>query len=287
MGAGMAHNFLKAGHTVTVWNRSLDRTLPLSGAGALVAETPAEATAQADIVIEVVADDEASRAVWLDPDAGILSQATGGKTLITAASLSISWTTELAAICAERGFKFLDMPLTGSRAGAEGGALQLLVGGDESVLNSIRPTLAAIAKKIHYFGPSPNGMKFKLILNAIQAAHNLAAVEAMQLAESVGLDKSAVASALLDMGPASPLTRMVFDRMSSQSDQVNFAIQWIAKDLRYASEMATEAGLDLPILNDVTWAFDQADSFEEVCELDWMEIYQFLDYERDDREVEF
>src|SRR5689334_620315 len=94
MGAGIANNFLKNGYQVFVWNRNKDRLKPLLEAGAVAVETPKQATEKADIVFEVTANDESSRAVWLEPD-GIFAGASPEKTLITNATLSVPWIDEL------------------------------------------------------------------------------------------------------------------------------------------------------------------------------------------------
>ncbi len=150
----MANNFLKAGYEVLVWNRTQNRVDDIIGAGARWAETPKDAAAKSDILIECVADDAASRAVWTDEVTGILVGAHEGGVYIASSSLSLSWVDELADRCNGRNVSFLDMPLTGSRAGAEGGTLTLLVGGDEYVLDRINEDLKTIAAKIYCFGPS-------------------------------------------------------------------------------------------------------------------------------------
>lgn len=277
MGHGMAENFLKAGHEVTLWNRTPSRGHFLETKGATLAASPRAAVQKAEVVFEVVSDDAASRSVWLGED-GILAAATPAQVLVAASSLSIDWTMELAKICEDKALRFLDIPLTGSRWGAEAGTLQLMAGGDETTLQEIAPTLQSISKKIYHFGPVGSGMRFKLLLNAIQAIHNLAAAEAMALAEATGLDLDKVAEALMEMGPASPLTGIVLKRILEPSEQVNFAIEWIAKDLRYARQMAEQAGMSPPFLADAEYLFTATEQ-AGAGQLDWAEIHRFLDFE--------
>jgi 3-hydroxyisobutyrate dehydrogenase len=277
MGAGMARNFLDKGWTTVVWNRTEDKAAELIGRGAIWAETPRAAAEQADLVIEIVSDDAASAGVWQGED-GILAAARPGQVLVTSASLSMDWTLKLANLCAQRGLQFLEMPVTGGRTGAETGNLQLLVGGDAAVLDQVRDPLGAISKKIYYFGGPGSGMAFKLILNTLQAIHQIGAVEAMRLAEAADLDPEAVSGALLEMGPASPVTKAVLDRMRQETDRVNFSIQWIAKDLRYCRQMAERFGLEMPLLNDVEYMFTAAED-AGIGALDWMELHRYLDFE--------
>lgn len=259
MARGMALNFLKAGYDVTIWNRTRQNVVEVINAGATFAQTPRE-VAGADIVIECVTDDEASRAVWTDATTGILASAKPSSVYIASSSLSLDWTAELSKRCSENNIKFLDMPLTGSRAGAETGTLRLLVGGDETVLDSIREELGAIADKIYYFGPSGSGMRFKLVLNTLLGIHTNAAAQAYVLAQKVGLDPKAVGFALADggMGPASNTNNAVFTNADMPDDQVNFAVQWIEKDLRYARAMARDVGVDFDLLNATSEDFTRA-----------------------------
>lgn len=250
MAAGIAQNFLKHGYKVTVWNRSQERLQPLLEAGASQAESPRAATEQADIVIECVSDDAASKDVWLSED-GILSGATTDKVLIASSSLSLGWTDELAAMCQQKGLQFLDMPLTGSRAGAENGTLRLLVGGEATALESIRKDLEVISEKIYHFGKAGAGMRFKLALNSLIGIHMNAAAQARELAHRAGIDPGRFAHALIDgaMGPASPSTKLVFDSANWEPDHVNFAVQWLEKDLRYARDMAEKYGYRFDLLD--------------------------------------
>lgn len=259
MAAGMARNFIKHGFEVAMWNRSPEHLQPLINDGVKAADSPKALTAGADIIIECVSDDDASKGVWLGDD-GILAGATHEKVLIASSSLSLDWTDELARLCKEQNFPFLDMPLTGSRAGAENGTLRLLIGGDAAVLESIRKDLEAIAEKIYYFGPAGSGMRFKLVLNTLIGIHMNAAAQARELARQAGLDAKAVGDALFDgtMGPASPSTKLVFDSENWEPDHVNFAVQWLEKDLRYARQMAEACGVDFDLLNDTQADYQKA-----------------------------
>lgn len=260
MASGMAQNFMKHGYTVHVWNRTKEHVQPVLDAGAQWAASPKAVVEVVDICIECVSDDEASRHVWTDPETGILAGASQGKVYIASSSLSLAWTDELAQLCKDQGLDFLDMPLTGSRMGAEGGTLKLLIGGDETVLEGIREELGAISDKIYYFGPAGSGMRFKLVLNTLIGIHTNAAAQAAEMARKAGLDVAAVHRALFDapMGPASPTTDMLFKNMDMPAEQVNFAVNWIEKDLRYAQAMAQEYGVDFDLLNDTQADFARA-----------------------------
>ncbi len=250
MAAGMAQNFLKNGYTVYVWNRTKEHVQPLLDNGAAWCETPKDAAAAADIVIECVSDDAASRHVWTDEATGILAGADAEKVLIASSSLSLGWVDELSSICQEKGLQLLDMPLTGSRAGAEGGTLRLLVGGDKAVLESIRTDLEVIAEKIFYFGPAGSGMRFKLMLNTLIGVQTNAAAQAILLAKKAGVDPAVFREAIANgaVGVTSPTTVNALKYVESPTDTVNFAAKWLEKDLRYAREMAKQYGTQFDLL---------------------------------------
>ncbi|HZL08051.1 MAG TPA: NAD(P)-dependent oxidoreductase [Candidatus Dormibacteraeota bacterium] len=253
MGSGIVANYLKAGYEVTIWNRSAKKTEVLRQAGAVLAATPREVTQQADIIFEVTANDESSQAVWQGAD-GILAGADKDKVLIASATLSVDWTISLGELCPKQGFTFFDMPLTGGRVAAESGALSLLAGGNEKKLESLKPDLAAISSKVFYFGPAGSGMKYKLVLNGLQAAHIAAFGEAMRLAKAEGLDLSKVGPALCDR-PGGAVTNLAWTAYQQDQIPLTFSVDWITKDLEYARQMDT--GTELPILDDVLAAYQK------------------------------
>lgn len=254
MGSGIAANFLKAGYPVVVWNRTPAKTANLQRQGASLADSPKAAAAAADVVFEVTANDESSQAVWQGQD-GILAGAAADTVLIASATLTVDWTLRLSRLAAERGFSFFDMPMTGGRVAAESGKLTLLVGGDEQQLDRLKPALSAISAKLFYFGPAGSGMKYKLILNGLQAAHLLAFGEAMRLAQAAGLPADKVGSALCDR-PGGIITEIAWSAYQRTDIPLTFSIDWITKDLTYAKQLASD--LPMPVLDDVLAAYRQA-----------------------------
>ncbi|GAA1553991.1 NAD(P)-dependent oxidoreductase [Actinomadura kijaniata] len=256
MGRGMAVNLVRGGHDVILWNRGplSPETLSSIPETTLVASTPADAARQADVVFEVTADDESSRAVWLGPE-GILAGARPGTILISSATLSADWIAQLADACAERALTFYDMPLTGGAEGARTGNLTMLVGGDPARLPGLDPVLRAISREVRHFGPVGSGTRFKLVLNALQAAHMTAFGEAMKLAAAAGLDLDQVGAALRER-PGGVITRMAHDNLVTPPEPINFSAEWARKDLDYAARLAGPTGY--PLLDATLSVFTQA-----------------------------
>ncbi|HVZ12240.1 MAG TPA: NAD(P)-dependent oxidoreductase [Patescibacteria group bacterium] len=246
MGNGITTNFLKNGYKVFVWNRNPERLKKLIKLGAVAVSSPKEAAESADMVFEVTANDESSEAVWTAND-GILAGANKKSILITCATLSIAWTEKLAKLCAKKGFTFFDMPMTGGRTGAEGGKLFLLVGGDEKKLKEIQKDLAFITEKVTYFGKAGLGMKFKLLLNSLQAIHGVALGEILRLAVATGQDVTRVGDFLVER-PGGGATKNAWTSYQNPPKETSFALNWMTKDLRYTKKMIKN--LKAPLVTD-------------------------------------
>lgn len=245
MGSGMASNFLKNKYEVYVWNRTKSVADKFTKKGAMVCATPAKVVAKADIVFEVTADDESSKQVWLGKK-GILTGADKTKILIASATLSIKWTDELATLCKKKGVTFLDMPLTGSKIGADTGTLTLLCGGDKKVLARITPALKAISAKISYFGLAGQGMRYKLILNYLQGLHMVGFGQAMRMARAGGMNLKKVAEEIVNK-PGGIVAPVASEAYFNPPKKPSFSIEWITKDIKYAKKFAQ--GLDVSLLN--------------------------------------
>lgn len=254
MGQGMADNFLKNGYKLFAWNRTKTVSEKFTRKGAVICTTPAKVSESSDIVFEVTANDKSSKSVWLG-SRGIMSGANKGNVLIASSTLSIEWTDELVNICNDKGFKFLDIPLTGGRIGAETGNLTLLCGGKKSTLTGITSALKTISGNVFHFGPEGHGMRYKLILNFMQATHIVAFGQAMKIAKKSGMDLKKVGKGLA-FRPGGVITEIANSTYFKAPDPITFSIEWIAKDLTYAKKFAK--GLDISLLDDVLKEYKKA-----------------------------
>ena len=244
MGGGMARRLLGAGLPVTVWNRSAARTQPLVEAGAVRAATPREATATADVILSMVADDDASRDVWIGP-AGALEAARAGALLIESSTLSPSWVEELAGRASQQGRQFVEAPVTGSRTHAANGELFFLAGGDPAALERARPLFEVLGRGVAHLGPVGSGARMKLINNFVCGVQVAALAEAITLVERSGLALAAALPILLNGAPGSPLVNAVGPRMASGDYTVAFMLALMRKDLAYAMAEGEANGVPL------------------------------------------
>lgn len=244
MGSGMATNLLKAGFSLVVYNRTAGKAQALVDAGARLASTPAEAAKGASIVISMLADDAASREVWLGKD-GALEVAGKGAVLIESSTVSPGWVAELAGLAAQRGVELLDAPVTGSRMQAAGGQLSFLVGGSDRALEAATPVLKAMGKEIVHLGPLGSGAKLKLINNFLCGVQIASLAEGIAWIERSGLDREKALAFLKTGAGGSPLIGTISTRMVDHNYAVNFLLRLMAKDLQYAQNEAERCNVDL------------------------------------------
>jgi 3-hydroxyisobutyrate dehydrogenase len=244
MGSGMASRLVAAKFDVTVWNRTRARAEALVALGARVASSPRDAALGADVVISMLADDQASRSVWLSD--GAASRAKRGAIFVECGTVSPGWVTELQARAAERGCEVVDAPVTGSKAAAAAGTLLFLAGGDAAVVEQVRPILSVMGSRgVLHVGPIGSGARMKLINNFVSGVQAAALAEALALVERLGLDPAAAFSVLADGAPGSPLVKAVGPRMLARDYAVNFRLELMHKDLTYAMAEGARAGVPL------------------------------------------
>jgi 3-hydroxyisobutyrate dehydrogenase len=244
MGAGMAANLLKAGFSLSVYNRTAAKAQALTVAGARFATTPAEAAKNASVVISMLSDDTASREVWLGSD-GALDAVGKGAILIESSTVSPAWIAELAEAASQRGIDLLDAPVTGSRTQAEAGQLSFLVGGSGAALERAAPVLKAMSKEIVHLGSVGSGAKMKLINNFLCGVQVASLAEGLTWIERSGLDREKALAVLKSGAPGSPLLGAISARMVSQNYSVNFLLSLMTKDLLYAQNEAARNNVDL------------------------------------------
>lgn len=240
MGARMAARQLDAGHTLTVWNRSPERTADLAARGARVAATPREAATGAEVILCMVTDDDASRTVWLGED-GALAGLAEGSVAIEASTLTVAWVLELAEEASASGASFLDAPVVGSRPQADAGVLISLVGGGPATLERARPALDAYSGAIHHVGPTGHGAAMKLAVNALFATQVAAVAELFGALRTSGLDDERIVDVLAALPVTSPAAGGALHSISARAFDPLFPIDLVEKDLRYALELAPDA----------------------------------------------
>src|ERR1700733_10442224 len=262
MGHGMATRYLDAGFTLSVWNRSRAKAEDLIARGARWATSPEDAAIDADAVVTMVADDEASRAVWLGKD-GAATTMKAGTLAIECSTVSYDHAVELARELRGRGLVYIDSPVTGLPDAAAAGKLTLLVGADAADLETARPFLAPLSTTIRHFGAVGTGTVYKLINNLMGAIQIAGIAEGLAIAEQAGLDMKLVLESIETGVAASPQVIRHSKRMVARSfSGATFTAALRQKDAAYAVALAESLLSADPIMGRAAvQAYDRAKAY--------------------------
>ncbi|BDP43850.1 3-hydroxyisobutyrate dehydrogenase (plasmid) [Deinococcus aetherius] len=259
MGSRVARRLLAGGLGVSVYNRSPDATVALQSQGARVATTPREAAGGADVVVAMVTDDDASRAVW-EGEEGALEGLVPGAVAVESSTLTPTRIRELAARAQARGASFLDAPVVGSRPQAEAGQLVYLVGGDEATLARVRPVLDLAGSAVHHVGEVGQGTAMKLAVNALFAVQVAALGELLGFLRRSGVDEARAAEVLGALPVLSPAAKGALASMAARNFAPLFPVALVTKDLRYILEAATTGEAELPLSQAAREVFGRAEA---------------------------
>ncbi|HUO24129.1 MAG TPA: NAD(P)-dependent oxidoreductase [Candidatus Aquilonibacter sp.] len=246
MGHAMATNLVKAGHEVTVWNRTPGKLVE----GAAVAPTPAAAAQGAEVVWMCVADTAAVENILFGPD-GAEQSLTEGMIIADSSTISPSATVKFAERVRGKGVAYVDAPMTGSKIGAGNGTLIFMVGGDEASVERLKPLFAAMGKKIFRMGETGKGQATKLAMNLQIALIFEGFAEALTLATKLGVDPQQLLSLIEATMVRSGVVEYKAPFIMQRDFTPNFPLRLMHKDIRLTLEAAKEARVKLPGLETV------------------------------------
>ena len=244
MGEPMAHNLMRAGFDLRVWNRTASKADRLVAEGARRCDSPGQAVAEADACVVMVADPAALDQVLQGPG-GALSGLRRGAVLINMGTQAIAQIEALAASCAAAGVAFVDAPVTGSRSGAIEASLTILAGAAAEDLEKARPVLTKLGKTILHVGRPGDGTRAKLVLNLIQAGMLVVWSEGLALGKRMGLPPSLTSQVLENSAGNSGLFRYKAPFLLKRDFSPNFSLKLMDKDIKLAMEEAQRLGIEL------------------------------------------
>jgi 3-hydroxyisobutyrate dehydrogenase-like beta-hydroxyacid dehydrogenase len=273
MGSAMAHALRDAGLEVTLYNRTPERAAALAGVlGCDVCTSPREVAAKADIVLTMLADDDAVLSTWRGPK-GLVGGARPGTVLVDLSTVTPDTIRSLEDETRATGVGILDAPVSGSVSLATSGQLTLMVGGSAEDLEKARPALEALAKTIVHIGPLGSGAAMKLAVNTVIFGLNEAVAEGLVLAEAAGIARALAYDVIANSAVGAPYVgykRAAF--VDPDGTPVAFALDLAAKDLGLIRVLAERVGLDLPqsrinldIVNDASDAVGGGADFSAVA----------------------
>jgi len=257
MGSRMAMNLHAAGHKLRVYNRDRAKTKPFAEKGIEVSESPAAAAKGMEFVVSIVADDTATRAVMLGAD-GAIAGAAPGTVLIDSSTNTPAMAREVAKAAAAKGCGYLDAPVSGSLAQAQGKELVFMVGGDKAAYAKAQPLFAAMGRLSKFMGGSGAGATIKLINNMLSGTVTAALAEAAQVAEAAGIERDAALEILGEGAAGSRLLKAKLPKMFKRDFAPQFQLELMEKDLRYFLLLAQELDRPVPLASLVRSQFQAA-----------------------------
>jgi 3-hydroxyisobutyrate dehydrogenase len=235
MGAAMARNLIAAGLPTTVWDRSPDATAPLAEAGARVAAAARDAVAGAQVVITMLPTADVVTSVMFGE--GVAGALADGAVWAQMGTIGVSATAEIAGQL-RPGVLFVDAPVSGSKGPAMAGQLLILASGPADAEPIVQPVFAAIGRKTVWLGPAGQGSRMKLAVNAYMSTLIEGVAEALELAERIGIDASALSEAI-EGGPLdAPIAEAKLHKMESGDFAPEFPLEWALKDVDLAIAVA-------------------------------------------------
>ena len=271
MGRSMAANLVKAGHEVAVWNRTPGKQVE----GARDASSPADAALGAEVVWMCVSDTAAVEQVLFGPQ-GVEGSLSQGMVVVDSSTISPTATRQFAERLRARGVDYVDAPVTGSKIGAANATLIFIVGGDQAVIEKIRPLFDAMGKQVFRMGETGKGQTAKLVMNLQIALIYEGFAEALTLATKLGVP----AETLIPLIQASMVRSGVVDYKTpfvlKHDFTPNFPLRLMHKDIRLTLDAAREARVKLPGLETVEELYDLA-SEEGQQDLDYAATLTLLE----------
>ncbi len=232
MGSRMVKHLLSAGHEVKVWNRTPGLPEALMEAGANWCDSPGLCASDADFVLSMVRDVEASKRVWLGED-GALSAMANDTIAIECSTLTPAWIDELNAKCSSQGVELLDAPVAGSRPQAEAGQLLFMVGGKEEAFHRVVPILNLMGAVVKYCGVSGSGCALKLMVNGMLGVQVAAISEMMAYISHSKVDLQTALEIFSHTPVCSPALKINIDSTLNGNFDPMFPVELIEKDLSY------------------------------------------------------
>lgn len=245
MGRGMAANLLKAGFSVTVWNRTITRMEELVALGARAGANPADVAGRSDIVVVCVSDTPDVQAVVLGEN-GVIHGAQPGSLVIDCSTISPQATQEIAAQLAQGGIFMLDAPVSGGSEGASKGTLSIMVGGEAPQFERALPVFQAMGKTVTHVGGNGAGQTVKLVNQVLVVGNCLAMCEALMFAEAGGVDLEKTYNAISQGAAGSWMFTNRAPQIIHRDWRPGFTIDLQQKDLRLVLAAADRFGVPLP-----------------------------------------
>lgn len=233
MGEAMAANLLKAGFDVTVWNRTAEKCVPLVELGAKQGKTAADVVAACDITFAMVSDPAAAASLCFSKG-GVLEGISAGKSYIDVSTVDTETSISIHNAIKEKGGRFLEAPVSGSKQPAKDGTLVFLCSGDASLYKDAEAALDIMGKKSFYFPQIGQGAQMKLVINMIMGTMMTAFAEGLSLGDKVGLQQTDIIDVIAQGAINNPMYQLKGPLMAAGNFATAFPLKHMQKDMRLA-----------------------------------------------------
>jgi 3-hydroxyisobutyrate dehydrogenase-like beta-hydroxyacid dehydrogenase len=246
MGLPMATNLLKAGHQLTVWNRTREKCAPLEKLGATYVETPLEVVSAAEVTFSMLADPQAALAVCFAPS-GVIQAVGPGKAYVEMSTIDPETSSKIGISIQARGALFLEAPVSGSVPQAEAGELVIMCGGDEQLYTDLKDAFDIMGKKHVYLGEVGAAASMKLGVNQLMGSMMASFCEVLTLIEEAGLDKRDFLAIIGAGALAAPMFAAKGEKIISEDTAAQFPLKHQQKDLRLALQLGDAHRVPMPV----------------------------------------
>ena len=248
MGLPMSQHLVRAGHEVTVHNRTREKEVPVLELGARSAASPLQVADQADVVLACLPSLDATRDVFLGPQ-GLATNARPGMVMVDHSTIAPGLAREISGVARERGSAFLDAPVSGGPGGAEQASLTIMVGGDPRAFDRVRPLLEVMGDNIRRVGDVGAGSVAKLVNQLLTFLNANAAAEAMVLAAAVGASPDDLRPILRTAWGQSAMVERGLEKYATRDFTAGAPLRLFEKDLGLIRDLARESGVTLPLVD--------------------------------------
>lgn len=274
MGRRMANNLLEEGYDLTVWNRTEARAEPLVEKGAQGAESPAALAREVDILFTMLAHPQAVRQTAFGPE-GFLDALRAEALWVDSSTVNPSFSWEMAEAARDRGVRFVDAPVAGTKGPAADGTLLFLVGGSEDDVEAARPFFEVMGRKSVHVGEASMGTSLKMVVNLLLAEAMLAFSEGMALGQALGIERETLFETLVGGPVVAPFIEGKQAIIEEGAYEAHFPLKWMEKDLHLAALTAHEEEVAIPA-GAVTKEIYALAARKGLADLDFSAIYRFI-----------
>lgn len=275
MGSRMAHNLLKADVDVTVFNRSQEPVQELVQAGAKAGTSYQDTVQDADILITMLSKPEAVQEVVLGEE-GALYAMKKGSLWVDSSTVNPSFAQSSLAVAQQKGIRYMDAPVAGTKPHAQNGELVFFVGGATDDLAEVEPLMNHMGRKVMHIGETTMGASFKMLVNALLGQSMLIFSETVLLGEKMGLDKEFLLNVLPNLVVSAPFTKAKSEMIKSGDYEVQFPLELMHKDMHLAAVTAYEHGQPLYLANLAKEVYAEALG-KGLGRLDFAAIHEYLE----------